>query len=143
MKHLTFTLYVIKYKTIGKNSLKIPKEKLKVVNWRIDNTMAKRKRPKRTNNDLQNTKQKTKDRATWTPLKTGCELRCSSSTIGRSFFSIFTWNISEWVSISIRQINHMHTKYGPSYGIFYWDMVFHVSQNDLLELWNEWQKRPA
>jgi len=32
---------------------------------------------KRTNNDLQNSKQKTKDRATRTPLKTGGELRCS------------------------------------------------------------------
>jgi len=30
-----------------------------------------------TNNDLQNTTQKTKDRATRTPLKTESELRCS------------------------------------------------------------------
>jgi hypothetical protein len=29
------------------------------------------KKDKKTNNDLQNTTQKTKDRATWTPLKTG------------------------------------------------------------------------
>ena len=36
--------------------------------------MAKRKR---TINDLQNTTQKTKDRATQTPLKIGGELRCS------------------------------------------------------------------
>jgi len=36
--------------------------------------MGKRKR---TNNDLQNTIQKTKDGATRTPLKTGGELRCS------------------------------------------------------------------
>ena len=46
-----------------------PKRKSKVVNRRtIDNTIAKRKR---TNNDLQNITQKTKDRATRTPLKTG------------------------------------------------------------------------
>jgi len=32
---------------------------------------------KRTNNDLQNTTQKTKDRATRTPLKYGGELMCS------------------------------------------------------------------
>jgi hypothetical protein len=38
--------------------------------------MAKRK-DKRTNNDLQNTKHKTKDRTTRTPLKTGSELMCS------------------------------------------------------------------
>ena len=39
--------------------------------------MDKRKKYKRTNNDLQSTTQKTKDRATRTPLKTGSELRCS------------------------------------------------------------------
>jgi hypothetical protein len=43
---------------------------------RTDNTMAKRKST-RTNNDLQNTTQKTNDRATRTPLKTKVELRCS------------------------------------------------------------------
>ena len=40
-----------------------------------DNTMAKRIKDKRTNNDLQNTTQKTKDRVTRTPLKIGGELR--------------------------------------------------------------------
>ena len=38
----------------------------------MDNTMAKR-----TNNDLQNTAQKTKDLATRIPLNTGGELGCS------------------------------------------------------------------
>jgi hypothetical protein len=37
--------------------------RIKSINRRTDNTMAKRKR---TNNDLQNTTQKTKDRATKT-----------------------------------------------------------------------------
>ena len=38
-----------------------------------DNTLAKRKKEKRTNNDLQNTTQfkQTKDQATQTPLKSG------------------------------------------------------------------------
>jgi len=35
------------------------------------------KKDKRTNNDLQNITQKTKDRVTRTPLKTGGELGCS------------------------------------------------------------------
>ena len=35
-----------------------------------------KKKEKRTNNDLQNTTQKTKDRATRIPLKTGGEHRC-------------------------------------------------------------------
>jgi hypothetical protein len=42
------------------------------VNWRrTDNVIAKRKR---TNNDVQNITQNTKDRATRTTLKTGVEL---------------------------------------------------------------------
>ena len=36
--------------------------------------MAKKKNDKWTNNDLQNTTQKTKDRETQTPIKTGGEL---------------------------------------------------------------------
>jgi len=45
---------------------------------RTDNTMAKRKKKnKRTNNDLQNITQKTKDQATRTPLKTRVN-SCSS-----------------------------------------------------------------
>jgi len=58
--------------------------------------MTKRKR---TNNDLQNIKQKTKDRATRTPLKTGCELRCSGKVssscstcdIARVTILLFDW----------------------------------------------------
>jgi len=38
--------------------------------------MAKRKKNKRTNNDKRNITQKTKDRTTRTPLKTGGELIC-------------------------------------------------------------------
>jgi len=41
------------------------------------------KKDKRTNNDLQNITQKTKDRVTRTPLKTGGELLCSGR-VGRS-----------------------------------------------------------
>ena len=43
-----------------KTIVKKPMESLEAVNQRTGNTMAK----KRTDNDLQNTKQKTKDRAT-------------------------------------------------------------------------------
>ena len=43
--------------------------------------MAKQKKDKRTNNDLQNITQKTKDRAPRTPLKTGGELRCSGTCL--------------------------------------------------------------
>ena len=44
--------------------------------------MAKRKKTKRRNNDLQKTTYKTKDRATRTPLKTGDKLRCSDTFSG-------------------------------------------------------------
>ena len=39
--------------------------------------MAKREKGQRTNNDLQNSTQKNKDRAIPATLKTGGELRCS------------------------------------------------------------------
>ena len=39
-------------------------------NWMTDNSMAKKKKDKRTNNDLQNITHKTNDRGTRTPLKT-------------------------------------------------------------------------
>ena len=51
-----------------KKSLKIPKGYSEDVNQRTDNTMAKRKKVQKTNNDLQNITQKTKDRVTRTPL---------------------------------------------------------------------------
>jgi hypothetical protein len=44
------------------------KDTKRIVSRRIDNAMPKRKR---TNNHLQNTTQKTKDRAKRTPIKTG------------------------------------------------------------------------
>ena len=44
---------------------------------RTENIMARRKKDKRTNNDLQNIAHKTKDRATRSPLKASCELMCS------------------------------------------------------------------
>ena len=61
------------------------------------NTMTKTKKRK-TNNDLGNAIQKTKDCATRTPLKTGCELRCAgygsilvSSSWSASAISHFTY----------------------------------------------------
>ena len=54
-----------------KKSLKIQKGQYKFVNRRrTDNTMTERKKDIRTNNDLQNTTQKTKDRTTRSPLQT-------------------------------------------------------------------------
>jgi Na+-translocating ferredoxin:NAD+ oxidoreductase RnfG subunit len=47
--------------------------KSEAVNRRTDNTCNGQKK-KRTNNDIQNITQETKDRATLTPLKTGGEL---------------------------------------------------------------------
>jgi len=50
--------------------LKLPKGLSASVNQRrTDNTTAKRKKDKGTNNDLQNITQKTKDRVMQTPLK--------------------------------------------------------------------------
>jgi hypothetical protein len=46
-----------------------------IPNVRYDFRIMKKK--KKTNNDIKNTTHKTKNRATWTPLKTGSELKCS------------------------------------------------------------------
>jgi len=48
-----------------------------VIKRRLDNTMTKRKRDNRTNNDLQNATQKIKDLARRIQLKTQGEFRCS------------------------------------------------------------------
>ena len=53
-----------------KNGLKIPKGQSESVNRRTDNTMAKRNKDRRTNNDLQNIPYKIKHRVIRTPLKT-------------------------------------------------------------------------
>ena len=60
---------------LNKKSLKISKGQSETVyQRRTDNTMAKRKKYKRTNNDRRNIyTYKTKDRVTRTPLKTGGE----------------------------------------------------------------------
>jgi len=50
--------------------LKIPKGQSESVNRRADNTMAKRNKDRRTNNDLQNITYKIKHRITRTALKT-------------------------------------------------------------------------
>jgi len=55
-----------------KKSLKIPQGKLESVNRRQHN--GQKKKDKVINNDLQNTTQKNKDRATQTPLKPGVNL---------------------------------------------------------------------
>ena len=58
--------------TLIQEEIEDTKEVIRIVyRKKTDNTMAKRKKHKRTNNDLQNTTQKTKDRVTRTPLKTG------------------------------------------------------------------------
>jgi hypothetical protein len=63
---------------------------------RTDNTMAKRKKHKRTNNDLQRSTKhthKTKDRVTRTPLKIGRVISPSHICVGRCFLfcPFFFW----------------------------------------------------
>jgi hypothetical protein len=45
---------MVKLRDITKKRLKIPKGQYESVYWRIENTMAKRKKYRRINNDLQN-----------------------------------------------------------------------------------------
>jgi hypothetical protein len=62
------------------------------------------KKDKRTNNDLQNTTHKTKDRVTRTPLKTGGELRCS----GRVGSSCFTSGISRVNLVTTNELQSIY-----------------------------------
>ena len=75
---------------LWKKSLKIPKGQSESVSRRTDNTMAKRRGTKG-----QTTINKTKDRVTRTPLKTGSELRSPEG-----YFSIFERE-------SIYTVNHV------------------------------------
>ena len=78
-----FCLHIILHTYRCQKSLKIPKRSSEFVyQRRTDNTMATRKKYKRTNNDLQNINRLNSTN----PLKTGVELRCS----GRVSSSCFT-----------------------------------------------------
>jgi len=82
-----------------KKSLKIPKGQSEAVNQRrTDKTMVNRKKTKSTDNEIQNTTQKTNDWATQTQLKTEGELMCS----GRASSSCST---SSRKSIKSRNLN--------------------------------------
>ena len=59
---------------------------------------GQKKRDKRTNNDLQNTTQKTNDRVTRTPLKIGGELRCYGR-VGRSCSTIGTHRVLSFIHL--------------------------------------------
>jgi len=72
--------------------------------------MAKRKKNKMKNNDLQYTTQKTKDRVTRTPLKTGDEIRYSGR-VGCSCHEYLcdehSTNVSRWKARPGKQPGHI------------------------------------
>ena len=91
-----------------------------------DNTMAKRKRKeKRTNNDLQNTTQKPEYRETWTPLRTGDEHICfgrassSYSTSGTHRIFLVTDPVTshEWTGMCLRQMEHIRRNLQHRYSV--------------------------
>ena len=53
-----------------------------------------------TNNDLQNTAQKTKDRATWIPLKTWGEVRCSGRVNSQAIL------VTSVVCVTVKRYEH-------------------------------------
>jgi hypothetical protein len=77
---------------------------------------------KRTNNDLQNITQKTKDRTTRTKIKTGCEVRCS----GKESRSCFTCGARRGTLIRNPVISHEKGKDRimiTTNGIYKWSFV--------------------
>ena len=96
---------------------------------RTDNTMAKKKKYKRTNKDLQNITHKTKDRVTRTPLKTGVELRCS----GRVGSSCSTSDVRRVNLVTNPVISHEWGKgreVCTTSGTYPWSFVTQIFQND-------------
>jgi hypothetical protein len=85
-------------------SLNIPKTYTEVINRRrTGNTMTKRNKDKRTNNNLQNTTQTTTDWSTRTPLNTKGELMCSLMVIS-SWSTCDTRRTTTWPSPYIKRI---------------------------------------
>ena len=65
--------------------MNIPKNVIRIRKLRDRQYNGQKKKDKKTNNDLQNTILKTKDRATRTLRKTGGELRCSGMVSSSCF----------------------------------------------------------
>jgi hypothetical protein len=87
----------------GNNNIFYDLDERRVWRYKRNNHICKSK-DKRTNNDLQNTTQKSKDQATWTPLRTGDELRCS----GRVYSSCSTSDTLVADLVKITQISSDH-----------------------------------
>ena len=112
-----------------KKSLKTPKMQSESANRRrTDNTMARRERKERTNNDLQNTTKKTKDWATQTPLKQRGDLRCSgriNSSCSTSCTRHVALVINPVISYKWGKIREMLT----TNGTFLWSFVTQLFRN--------------
>jgi len=103
--------------------LKIPKgiiwiRNRQTIHWPKD-------KEKRTNNDLQNTTQKTEYREIWTPLRTGDEHRCSGrisssySTSGTHRISLVTDPVisHDWTGKCLRQMVHIRGNLQHRYSV--------------------------
>ena len=91
--------------------------------------MAKKKKYKRTNKDLQNITHKTKDRVTRTPLKTGVELRYS----GRVGSSCSTSDVRRVNLVTNPVISHEWGKgreVCTTSGTYPWSFVTQIFHND-------------
>jgi hypothetical protein len=93
------------------------KEVIRVCKSKDRQHNGQKKQDKTTNNDLQNTTQKTKDRATWiTSLKTRSELRCSGK-VGSSYFTSGTLRVTLVTNLVITVFWIFHFRF-PYYQIW-------------------------
>ena len=89
--------------------------------------MAKRKKGKRTNNDLQNT-HKTEDQLTRTTLKTGSKLRCSGR-VSSSCFTSDTRRVNLVINTVISHERGKDREVLTTSGTYPWSIVTQLFHN--------------
>jgi hypothetical protein len=98
---------------VFQTSLKILKGVIKSCNTKKERQYnGQKKKNKRTNNNSQNITQKTKDRATWIPLKTGNELKCVLRK--DRHFLLYIWHSSWYSSIRTNENTIQITQTWPT-----------------------------
>jgi hypothetical protein len=105
--------------------LKVLKGQSKTVNGHTENKMVKRKR---TNNDLQNILQKTKDRATRTPIQIRGALMCSGR-VGSSCFICDTRRVTLFTNTMIRHERGKDREVFTTSGSYPWSFVIYIFRN--------------
>ena len=109
--------------------MKIPKGAIRIrISKKNRQHNGQKKKYKSTNNDLQKHTYKTKDRITWTPLKTGGELRCSGR-VGSSCSTSGTRRVNLVTNPVISREWGKDRKVFTTSGTYSWSFVTQIFHN--------------